>query len=149
MDIILINSNPFFQCKGYKKPSKYPTFKKIFLKNEGILDMIYLKLETSGSVSLEDTPCKEVVGDLFDMNEGFFKEHQSDVENCSIQKEEWDKCCKDIEDWLETTPDHIVNTFFTTPRRSPHTPTPRRVLSQGVGSVKRKVLADIPEEVYY
>ena len=83
------------------------------------------------------------------MNEGFFKEHQSDVENCSIQKEEWDKCCKDIEDWLETTPDHIVNTFFTTPRRSPHTPTPRRVLSQGVGSVKRKVLADIPEEVYY
>ena len=72
MDIILINSNPFFQCIGYKKPAKYVAFKKTFLKNVGILDMIHLKMETSGSVSLEESPCKEVVGDIYDMNEVFF-----------------------------------------------------------------------------
>ena len=137
----------FFQCKGYKKPVKYSNFKKQFLKNVGILDMIHLKLETSGSVSLEDSPCKDVVGDLFDMNEGFFKTHQHDVFACSIPEKEFENCCTDIQNWLETTPDNIINSFFTTPRRSPLAHTPRRVITPS--SVRRNVLSDIQEEVNY
>ena len=147
MDIIQIKSNFFFQCKGYKKPVKYSNFKKQFLKNVGILDMIHLKLETSGSVSLEDSPCKDVVGDLFDMNEGFFKTHQHDVFACSIPEKEFENCCTDIQNWLETTPDNIINSFFTTPRRSPLAHTPRRVITPS--SVRRNVLSDIQEEVNY
>ena len=147
MDIILIKSNFFFQCKGYKKPAKYSTFKKQFLKNVGILDMIHLKMETSGSVSLEDSPCKDVVGDLFDMNEVFFKTHQHDVFSCSIPEKEFENCCIEIQNWLETTPDNIINSFFTTPRRSPLAPTSRRVLTPL--SVRRNVLSDIQEEVNY
>ena len=145
MDIIQIKSNFFFQCKGYKKPVKYSNFKKQFLKNVGILDMIHLKLETSGSVFLEDSPCKDVVGDLFDMNEGFFKTHQHDVFACSIPEKEFENCCTDIQNWLETTPDNIINSFFTTPRRSPLAHTPRRVITPS--SVRRNVLSDIQEEV--
>ena len=130
MDIIQIKSNFFFQCKGYKKPAKYSSFKKQFLKNIGILDMVHLKLETSGSVSLEDSPCKDVVGDLFDLNEVFFKTHHSDVYSCSIPEKEFETCCDEIQNWLETTPDNLVNSFFTTPRRSPLATTLRRVLSQ-------------------
>jgi hypothetical protein len=111
--------------------------------------MIHLKMETSGSVSLDESPCKEVVGDIFDMNEVFFKSHQRDVSSCSIPKEEFDNCCIEIENWLETTPDHIVNSFFMTPRRSPLAPTPKRVLTPRSTSVCRKVLADIEEEVNY
>ena len=149
MDIILIKSNPFFQCKGYKKPAKYSAFKKQFLKNVGILDMIHLKMETSGSVSQEDSPCKDVVGDLFDMNEVFFKTHQHDVISCSIPEKEFENCCIEIQNWLETTPEHIVNSFFTTPRRSPLVRTPKRVLTPRSTSVCRKVLPDMEEEVNY
>jgi len=144
MDIIQTKSNFFFQCKGYKKPVKYSTFKQQFLKNVGILDMIHLKMETSGSVSLEDSPCKDVVGD---MNEVFFKTHQQDVFSCSIPEKEFENCCTEIQNWLETTPDNIINSFFTTPRRSPLAPTPRRVITPS--SVRRNVLSDIQEEVNY
>ena len=111
--------------------------------------MIHLKLENSGNVSLEELPCKDVGGDLYDLNEGFFKPHQRDVTSCSISKDEWEKCSHEIDEWLETTPDVIVNSIFTTPRRSPLAPPARRVLSQGLGSARRKVLKDIPEELNY